>query len=926
MLMQLKKIFLCFGIGAISSLLLSCGQEENTELLGNFKLDVPIVYVKRPLDDIDNGQNPRDAIRYKPGGHLYIREFASPNSREFNITANIPFYPLDPDPNQVNLLAEVLNGNNVERQAGDVATPEVSYDGKRIVFAVKEGDYANRMAAEQPKWDLWEYVIPEDGGIEDGTLQRLISVNTIANKGNDFDPVYLPDGRVVFSSDRVTGKAATVANLEGVDTENDPLQTESAREAAANLHILNPSSQSIEQISFNSSHELNPSVLANGQIVYSRWEQFGGQNFDLFRVNPDGTGNHILYGSHSHNSAVSEAVFFNAKQMQNGLLVANLMPLTDSFSGGDLISIDFVNFADISTPRDNSTSTASSGQAKLTNDRVSRGDGYSMGGRYTTPFPLWDNTNRLLVAWAPCESEDVNGNRILCPFADTSDPTFAAPPAYGIWIFDANTRTQRNIVLPQQGMTITDPVAMVDRFALNNYPDAITDLVPVSELVADNMGLVKIRSVYDTSNLEFVGHNNLQANESLVCNTPCNTAGAVVDVNAMVALDPASRQAPRFARIVRAPVIVGNSPNGAQNMREISGYQQIEPDGSVIMRVPANWPFAIELVDNKGRKIRTNHNNWLQVKAGMTMECVGCHENHSRSTPLYDGAPAGGFTIVGVDGGAPSIATGQTMAEAIVEFDVSDTYEYLDQGLVFDDYWRDPLLQSMPGTDTTDNSVFRFNLGYAMLTDTPAPVQLNNCIQGVCRTVIDYVTHIQPLWERDRSLAGLLPAATPSCVSCHAEREWDSANGIFIDAMHKVPDGQLTLTATGSNASGQGAEIISYVELTDDDVVRVLNVNTMMLVQLEVMDGAGAMVPVPLVDSDIPITLDGNGNVVNDGTPDRDNHIRPNTNNRVDGPFFNKMSSNGGTVDHSAMLEPIEIFMIQEWVDQGARYTSDPTP
>ncbi|MDH5326896.1 MAG: hypothetical protein OEZ68_14745 [Gammaproteobacteria bacterium] len=904
--MQVRTIYRYALIVFLSiALLLGCGQEQNLELLGNFRLDVPIAYVKRPLDDIDNGQDPFNAIRYKPGGHLFIREFAANDSREFNVTANIPFYPNDPNPNRVNLLAPVMNGNNVVRQAGDVATPDVSFDGKRIVFAAKEGDYTNPPPTGQPKWDLWEYVIPEDGGIEDGTLQRLISLDTVAIRGNDFDPAYLPDGRVVFSSDRVSGKSDVVLVLEGISVDTTPLITERVNEPTANLHILNPRDQALEQISFNNSHELNPSVLSDGRIVYSRWEQFRGQNFDLFVVNPDGTGNNILYGGHSHDPAVSDDVFLNAKQTQNGQLVANIMNVQDTFSGGDLIRIDYVNFADIDQPRDNSTSDETAGQISLTGNQVTRGSGYSRRGRYTTPFPLWDNTNRLLVSWAPCESEDVNGNRRPCALrgVDLSDPDFAAPPAYGVWIFDANTGAQRNIVLPEAGMTITDPVALVDRVTLGNYPETVADQVS-SEVLDNNMGLIKIRSVYDTSNLALVGNGALMGDERLLCNTAsCGAAGAQVDIPAMLALNLPQRPAVRFARIVRAPIIVANQGT-VRNMREISGYQQVEADGSVVMRVPANWPFAIELTDIYGRKFRS-HNNWLQVKAGKTVECVGCHENHSKAAPMYLGTTG---AVPNADMNAP-VPVAQTLAETLHQWNI--LYADLDQGLAFKDYWRDPMGTELPSTDTTS---LNYQVSYATLT-TAAPVDINNCISNVCRTIIDYETHIQPLWERDRDPDPVLISA---CVTCHAEQDALMAA--------QVPAGQLTLTRGGSTASIEvdgETGFASYYELLDDDFVRVVVGTALVrLTSPNTVNGVTTLDPVPLVDNSDPIADPiANGG---DGTVDRDRHIRPSNNSRLDGPFFAKMTSGAGTVDHSMMLEPIEMLLIQEWVDQGARYSNIP--
>ena len=56
----------------------------------------------------------------------------------------------------------------------------------------------------------------------------------------------------------------------------------------------------VTQISFNQSHDRNPTVRQNGDIMFSRWDHVGGRNhFKVFRAKPDGTDMFVLYGAHS---------------------------------------------------------------------------------------------------------------------------------------------------------------------------------------------------------------------------------------------------------------------------------------------------------------------------------------------------------------------------------------------------------------------------------------------------------------------------------------------------------------------------------------------------------------------------------------------------------------------------------------------------
>ena len=129
--------------------------------------DVPIAYVKRPLNpqamDSPVG-NPTDSVTFHLGGDLYVREISSASAVESNITSAYT------------------------QGRGDVSDPEVSYDGKKILFSMKgPGDST---------WNIWEY------NRDAKTLLRIIRDNAAANQGDDVDPAYLPDGRIVFSSNR----------------------------------------------------------------------------------------------------------------------------------------------------------------------------------------------------------------------------------------------------------------------------------------------------------------------------------------------------------------------------------------------------------------------------------------------------------------------------------------------------------------------------------------------------------------------------------------------------------------------------------------------------------------------------------------------------------------------------------------------------
>ena len=64
-------------------------------------------------------------------------------------------------------------------------------------------------------------------------------------------------------------------------------------------------------------------------------------------------------------------------------------------------------------------------------------------------------------------------------------------------------------------------------------------------------------------------------------------------------------------------------------MKEIVGYAMIEPDGSVMAKVPANAALMVSIVDENGMRITQRHQNWISAAGGQELKCNGCHDANS---------------------------------------------------------------------------------------------------------------------------------------------------------------------------------------------------------------------------------------------------------------------------------------------------------
>jgi len=160
-----------------------------------------------------------------------------------------------------------------------VSDPCVSFDGKKILFSMRPPGGSNRNI----------YEIGADGS----GLRQVTS-----GGGHDFDPQYLPDGTIMFTSSR----------SHQMDEYN--------HSPSENLYVCNMDGSNLHRVSFNMSDDFDPTLMPDGRIVYTRWEHFGQQNrFPLFVANPDGSHFFHEFGPHNRN-------FFHAQPTPDGRLIA----------------------------------------------------------------------------------------------------------------------------------------------------------------------------------------------------------------------------------------------------------------------------------------------------------------------------------------------------------------------------------------------------------------------------------------------------------------------------------------------------------------------------------------------------------------------------------------------------------------------------
>ena len=859
----------------------------NSQTADPATVDFPIFYVKRTIPPAtDDLRMLRDAVLPTanqvtvPKADLFKRDSASPSANETNITARV-------------------TGSDTY----DIRDVDASLDGKAVVFAMRGPLTAKMKQKDMPTWHLWEYIIATD------TLQQVIPAALEPDLSNNVAPHYMPDGRIVFSS---TAQRQSKAILLDEGKPQFEAQDESRTEPAFVLHVISIDRTEFHQISFNQSHDRDATVLANGRILWSRWDNAPGKDgMHLYTSNPDGTDLQLYYGANSHmtgttpdgaNNAVIE--FVKPKEMQDGRILTLVRPYTDVDFGGDLVIINGTQFVENQQPLLADAGLPGPAQTRATQNNVLDVPGPSPGGRFNSAYPLWDSSGRLLVSWSQCRLLDAATAAIVpCTAARLADPAVkTAPPLYSVWMFNPSQNTLLPVMPPVEGVMVTDIVAAQPRTLQNIILDKVPGIDVDQQLFNQNVGVLDIKSVYD-----FDGVDTAKPNIPTLADPGATTA---------------SQRPARFIRLEKAVSIpnkdvlnLSNDAFGASNfMREILGYAPIEPDGSVRIKVSANVAFQMSVLDANGRRIGPVQAAWLQVRPGEVLACNGCHtpataqnlKSHGRQgtfASAYAGASTGGtpfpHTVATfVPNAGESMA--QTRARTSCAADVPKCKQ-MDPSvnLYYSDIWTDPAVR------TPDPSLV-YSYSDATQFKTVVPVRPSSCIDSFgspsawaagCRIVINYPTHIQALWDYKRQTldaAGkVLTDHTCTQGGCHTTTP---APGVA--ATVQAPAGQLDLTSTASN--DVPAQPLSYRYLLFQEP------------KLEVI--MGALTPVPG-----PPDANGNPTVLNVGP-----YMNAGSaNGALSSAFLGRFAPGSGST-HAGYLSPAELRLISEWLDIGAQFFNDP--
>ena len=176
------------------------------------------------------------------------------------------------------------NQNGETTQGGSFLSPDLSFDGKTILFAYVEcqGDGLHRHHTDAAR-----------GHWAEGRCYHVFKVNSDGSgltqltdgTWNDFDPCWLPNGRIAFISERRGGylRCGRVC----------PTYT---------LYDMAADGSDLRCLSPHETNEWQPSVAPDGRIIYTRWDyvdRHGCTAHQPWTTTPDGRDARALHGNFS---------------------------------------------------------------------------------------------------------------------------------------------------------------------------------------------------------------------------------------------------------------------------------------------------------------------------------------------------------------------------------------------------------------------------------------------------------------------------------------------------------------------------------------------------------------------------------------------------------------------------------------------------
>ncbi|MEI6606402.1 MAG: hypothetical protein WCP35_13920 [Verrucomicrobiota bacterium] len=388
---------------------------------------------------------------------------------------------------------------------------------------------------------------------------------------DDYDPCFLPNGRIAFISERAGGNERC-----GVR----PLPS-------ATLHAMMPDGHDIIQLSWHDTNEWQPSVDHSGMLVYTRWDYVDRDSdvaHHLWLCSPDGRDPRSLHGNYPHQRESRPWMEMSVRAIPGSSKYLATAAPHHGNAYGSLVQIDL----SIQDDRRTSQIRRLTPEARFPEAEITPG----------VPFPrdksLADQTTAAPKRLPPAEifgsawplSEDYS----LCVY----DPDGRH---YGIYLIDSFGN--RELLYRDAKLSCLDPIPLKPRPRPPLIPSATTQAQAerVDRAAELATATVAVMNVYES---ELPMPKGVKIKELRVVNI-----------------------FPKDNTFLDVPHI-GHADQALA--RGVLGTVPVEDDGSVYFKMPTGAGVYFQLLDSRGLAIQTMRSD-TYLHPGERMTCIGCHED-----------------------------------------------------------------------------------------------------------------------------------------------------------------------------------------------------------------------------------------------------------------------------------------------------------
>jgi len=517
-----------------------------------------LLFVKRHRATYSHMCDQYYGINSLPGGGVFILE-----------------NPFSENPVVRNLLENsVVQSGRLEGQTlstGSFISPNLCYDAERVAFAYVEctGDRRHRYHTDltQGHWHEGRTFNIFTCNI-DGSDLRQITDGT----WNDFDPCWLPNGRMAFISERRGGYLRCGREC--------PTYT---------LFDMNPDGSLIRCLSYHETNEWNPSVTNDGRILYTRWDypdRHGCTAHHPWTTTLDGRDPRHVYGNFTPRFSRSDMELGSRAIPNSPKFVVTAAPHHGQMFGT-------LNIIDPQVPDDDAMAPVK----RLTPD-VDYPETQGGSQIYGTPYPLSEKYYLAVADFAMTPNVGFEWHNNNYVRGD-----------YGIYLVDAFGNKELIYRDPEIGSV--SPMPVVAR----PMPPVMPRMV--SDAIEEQLYLLPNREKLST--LPQATISIVNAYHSLRP-FPEGTKLKELRVIQWIPMSVPSGSPPHEIGF-REPT----SSDSVVLARYVLGTAPIEEDGSVNITVPPRRPLQLQVLDEEGLAVQSMRGS-VYLHDGETLSCNGCHE------------------------------------------------------------------------------------------------------------------------------------------------------------------------------------------------------------------------------------------------------------------------------------------------------------